>query len=97
MRPPRIAAEYSRLSRFDLIYRDASMRPPRIAAEYSQDQVSCYACYTRFNEAAANRGGIRESVLGSYGKDVRFNEAAANRGGIHAEDYARLEDSNLLQ
>jgi len=35
-----------------------------------------------FNEAAANRGGIRELKSGADVADPRFNEAAANRGGI---------------
>ena len=34
------------------------MRPPRIAAEYLENLFMCSTDMPRFNEAAANRGGI---------------------------------------
>ncbi len=82
MRPPRIAAEYRGAERGLHRRFRASMRPPRIAAEYHNEWLENPQTRQRFNEAAANRGGIRTfgSLLTVYGGS--FNEAAANRGGI---------------
>ncbi len=58
------------------------MRPPRIAAEYRRRHFTHGSEATSFNEAAANRGGIRPASATPRACALRFNEAAANRGGI---------------
>ncbi len=60
------------------------MRPPRIAAEYSWTSGSSESRAKRFNEAAANRGGILGVPFARGAEILGFNEAAANRGGIRA-------------
>ncbi len=60
MRPPRIAAEYEDHKDKKMRELEASMRPPRIAAEYAAARRQLYSWqHSGFNEAAANRGGIR--------------------------------------
>ncbi len=83
MRPPRIAAEYANEMYTESIEHIASMRPPRIAAEYKKKAGPAQSPVERFNEAAANRGGIRLLFLRRAWGLGSFNEAAANRGGIH--------------
>jgi len=69
MRPPRIAAEYAAEQALSLAHGGASMRPPRIAAEYSTRHAVDGRHVTSFNEAAANRGGIRRPSGGAIASD----------------------------
>ncbi len=49
-------------ARIFLPWKKASMRPPRIAAEYRKKPRKHPTGPFRFNEAAANRGGIHGSA-----------------------------------
>ncbi len=51
----------------------------------------------RFNEAAANRCGIRASVRREDADGAGFNEAAANRCGIRKKTRFSAEGYKLLQ
>ena len=70
MRPPRIAAEYLEYDGTHLQLTDASMRPPRIAAEYGMGRATGAGYGGSFNEAAANRGGIRGKTKTTYVTEV---------------------------
>ncbi len=58
------------------------MRPPRFAAEYATMGWRLSRSPSRFNEAAAFRGGIQANAALPLLIAASFNEAAAFRGGI---------------